>query len=744
MRSAAFLFLTAQNLLAAANPGQPVLQHERFSFCHDPDYPLTAKDARWCPLVGERNGVCPTLPAACSKPPTSVDLEMTLGGGSSGNGSGEISGQPGASDNGDGNAEGRGVRGDGRVTVKPGDGSGDGNGSGSGRTGGDGPSGTSGGRGDSTTGVPPTAAPPSPKPPPSKADLPPPPPPPPPPPEAQGLSAFAQVLLFLIVGAGIALIVRAIANHLSWRKKKDEEPEEAQVQQTEAQAIVPERRGPVETDVERLLRRAQEAAQRGDFTRAVEDAYAALLRRLDGAGLIEIHPSRTNGDYVRALRDRPELRTNVRDIVRDVERVQFGAEAPSAHIFRAVFDRIVPIATRAIGIIAVIFAASVLASCNEPVKSKPRSGDTGPYGTAALDELLQDRGRDVTHRTEPLARIENESTSKVLVLLRGVDLDDDAWRSVITWTKQGGTLVVAGVRRLPLELRAEPTDDPSDEARLWRAGSFEYRYRFSDLDVAAPTGTMLRTSASESSWVLRRGADAPYAVETPLGSGRAYVFAERALFTNIAFTVADNAAFAVAFLDDTGKDDIEICDMWTGAGAGSPLEAMDQANLTPVIAQLLALALLFLIWRGAHFGRPRDPLARSRRAFADHVQALGHIYHRAKASEHALGNFAAWAIERLRERYYRGTRSGLSPLAEAIATRTGRNETEVMRVLVEAQSARESSGPPSSFRPSLRYDAKPPPKGSGEERDLRLIRALFDLMRTAKERPKGSRASKPS
>ena len=69
---------------------------------------------------------------------------------------------------------------------------------------------------------------------------------------------------------------------------------------------------------------ANSAAAHGDFARAVDDTYAALLRRLDGDGLIEIHPSRTNGDYVRRLGDRPELRAAVREIVREVEGVQFG------------------------------------------------------------------------------------------------------------------------------------------------------------------------------------------------------------------------------------------------------------------------------------------------------------------------------------------------------------------------------------------------------------------------------------
>ena len=548
------------------------------------------------------------------------------------------------------------------------------------------------------------------------------------------MSRVAQVLLFTIIGIGVALIARAIYKHLSWRKKKDDGEDAPEVEAADAQALVPEKRGPVETDVERLLRRAQASAQKGEYAKAVEDAYAALLRRLDGEGLIEIHPSRTNGDYVRSLHERPELRKDVRAIVRDVERVQFGDTAPSAQIFQLVFDRVVPIATRAIAVLLLLFAAGSVTSCNR--LKEPPKGSTTPYGTAALEQMMEDKGRNFLHRKDPISQIEEEDTDKVLLILRGASVNRAAWRRVIDWVNAGGTLVVAGMRHLPRELAAEPTDDESAQTHLDRGGKYEYGYRYSSLTVEAPTGAKLSTSVSPGAWILKRN-DEPYAVSMGLGKGRAYVFAERALFVNIAFTVADNASFTSEFLDELGHDDIEVCDVWTDAGAENPFDSMRKANLLPLIAQLLAIALLFLVWKGAHFGRPRDPAQRSRRAFADHVQALGHIYQRAKASDHALGNFSAWAIERLRERYYRGTKSGLLPLAEAIAARTGRDETEVMRVLVEAQSARESSGPPSSFRPDFRPDHRPPPPGSGEERNLRLIRTLFDYLRVNKDRTRG-------
>src|SRR5690606_19665749 len=84
-------------------------------------------------------------------------------------------------------------------------------------------------------------------------------------------------------------------------------------------------RGPVETDVDRLLARAHAAANSGNFEQAMADAYAALLRHLDGNGLIELHHSRTNGEYARHLRTHPELQSALKASAREVESVQFGA-----------------------------------------------------------------------------------------------------------------------------------------------------------------------------------------------------------------------------------------------------------------------------------------------------------------------------------------------------------------------------------------------------------------------------------
>src|SRR5690606_23799267 len=106
------------------------------------------------------------------------------------------------------------------------------------------------------------------------------------------------VWLVVIVGLGL-LIVSLLRRLLAVKDTQDEDNEpETSAGADEAEVLPP---GALETDVDRLLARARQAAERGDFAAAVRDAYAALLRKLDRDGLIEVHRSKTNGDYRRAL-----------------------------------------------------------------------------------------------------------------------------------------------------------------------------------------------------------------------------------------------------------------------------------------------------------------------------------------------------------------------------------------------------------------------------------------------------------
>jgi hypothetical protein len=109
----------------------------------------------------------------------------------------------------------------------------------------------------------------------------------------------------------------------------------------------------------------------------------------------------------------------------------------------------------------------------------------------------------------------------------------------------------------------------------------------------------------------------------------------------------------------------------------------------PFVLQLFLMLGVLALWKGVRFGRRRSPETTSRRAFEQHVRALGLQYQKAGASRLVLGTYAAWAIDRLKERASPGGDAKLSTLAATVAERTGRREADVLRTLVEAHGAKE-------------------------------------------------------
>ncbi len=768
MRRPAFfllLALGAWTTAAAADPGtlavgrstpyevqkqvKELLDDDAYGFCHDEDYPLEDAARDYCDLVEDPSTECPRFADACkndARPPPGRSGGVASGRGIPRSGSGSGAGSSGSGSS-SGSSDAR--QDDGRADLgrtvrrksegQDGDGDGDGDGSGSSGSGGkraghgSGSSGSSGhgsgdgdrsdgggdgdgdGDGNGDTGgkkkggdKPPSDTPDESEP--KKAE------PPEPPPEdtkievPSFLAVIFKFLFFAIVAGVVGYVIYLIVKNVMKGRDKDA-PEEEEAKATEdAASPVQAPRGPIETDVDRLLNRARAAAQRGDHKAAIEDTYAALLRRLEGDGLVDLHPSRTNGDYVRSLRDRPELKGAVRSVADDVERVQFGTEAPSPTLFDTVWRKVLPLVGRSAILLALLGAA---------LSASPRSADaadasddaptilaaggrstpgTGPMERKAVEAFLTESGVSVTRRRDD--KTVELDTKRAIVVLPDATIDAKVWRRLLKFSKEdGGTVIVVGHRDFlstDLSLGFAPSQGTTAVEPSLDGPSALYGLHLR----LPPAGALVRTPGTQVREVLSRSGETYAADRRFPGGGRVVVFADDALFTNVALAAGDNAAFLSGFVKDLGVDKLELWDAFTGAGAATPFESVAQAHLTPIIAQLLALILLYLVYRGARFGTPRDPKAASRRAFADHARALGATYARAKASRHAAGLYALWALDRLRERLQRTGRRGLVPLAEAIAARTGRPIGDVTRVLVEATGARDEVAPPSSFRGS--------------------------------------------
>jgi hypothetical protein len=530
-----------------------------------------------------------------------------------------------------------------------------------------------------------------------------------------GMSGLAKFMLFVLLGLAIFLIARAIYRNLGAPDEAEaDEPQDAEGRKkTSTKSVREAEDRATETDVERLLRRAREAAARGDFGSAIDDAYAAMLRNLEGHGQIEVSPWRTNGDYIRDLRDDPPLRSKVREVVREVEPVQFGDTVPDASRFRGVIERVEGIVRPGATFMALLIGAAIGFGCGAPTIAATqgdrgsRSGQHGPLGAAAVLEVLERSGVGARARTHDLDR--PGSTRKALLLLEGIILEPEEWDALLAWVHEGGTLIVAAGVDMPGELGVETEISHSGDVYLSGSTHWIHDGRFQ-----VPTGTRLeidpRASSPRTSVLLRRGPEPadrydylyddlaptpssegePYAVEIPRGAGEVVVFADGQLFTNASMGVADNAEYVVNFLGQ--YEQVEFIDELTGAGAANPLEGLLDSRFAPIFLQLLAFMALLFLWRGLPFAKLRDPAVARRRAFVDHIRALSQRYARARASRHVARNYAIWFLDHLADEIGRRNAGSLHQLAQALAVRTGRDEAEVMKLLLAANDLKIGSG----------------------------------------------------
>jgi hypothetical protein len=500
-----------------------------------------------------------------------------------------------------------------------------------------------------------------------------------------------RMLLWVLLGLGLALLIFAVARHFLDHKPGAEAvtTTAAIVGQDEAAAALARQ---IETDVERLLARARVEAAAGDFRNAIADAYAAWLRRLEGSGLIQVQPDQTNGDYLRKVRtERPVMAGRMAEVVDAVELAQFGDGVPTRERFDGVWSRVRSLLADPIGLLLLCTLVAV-GACGRP----RADWDYSPSGRAGVITYLGKRGFEVHERLRSVAKIA-DSNAPQLVLLPGAHLDQEDWRALQRWVVEGAhALVIAGgTQSFPDWIGVRVAEGPHAQSEVIvpsRAAS----KRWGAMKIRVPAGNHLEPSTGHETILTNRYG--PYAVERRLPHGgddgndeaaaaRVVVLADDFLFRNASLLVADNATALEDLLRDGGTS-IELAGDLTGLVSSNPVESVKRGRLGPALLQLAALLLLLFVCRGARFGRPVEAQQVQRREFAEHVRALALHYARARADRHALACFGGYAVERLRERCGLQVDRSLSGLAEAVATRTGRPVGGVMRILLEARDAK--------------------------------------------------------
>jgi hypothetical protein len=504
-------------------------------------------------------------------------------------------------------------------------------------------------------------------------------------------SSLAKLLFWVLIVGGTVALAFALARALVWRRQ----PAEAVAVQPGAEPVPAGLEAPdasrAETDVARLLARARAAAERQAYEQAVTDAYTALLLCLGDRGLVDIRAWRTNGEYVRGLADHPDTQRTLRAVVGDVERIHFGAQRATRAVFDQVLRRVTTIVGTGLFVLGMAGLVAGTTGCEKLLQGREGTEDwaRSPGGDAAIQDLLTAFGRSVHRRVRAVDEVRDD-VNVVLVL---APQPDEAWTVLRDWAASGGTLVVATDLPFWLGEHARRVRSPcrslSDLTAYYRSPEL-----YAEARLHLPSQATLEVNTLEA-WTVLQCDRRPVVAGLVWDAGQVLVVADPALFSNAALLVKDNALFWFGMLDP-GAGSLEILDDWTGSCAATPLESLRAAGVAPVMVQLLLWLVLFLLWRGLPFGRLQDSPTHGRRSFADHVRAVGLVYHKAGATRLVLGAYAGWALDRLRERTHPGRGDSLIALAQAVAERTGRPETQVMRVLVEARSARDEPDPTES------------------------------------------------
>jgi len=228
--------------------------------------------------------------------------------------------------------------------------------------------------------------------------------------------AIPSGLVWILVGLGVAVVVvQLLRRSVDVEAPLEAEPPRPGAPGDDAAARLARQ---VETDVERLLARARAAGAVGDWAGGVADAYAALLRKLEGGGLVRVAPDRTNGDHLREVsRKRPEAAEELRPIVRAVERVQFAGAAPDEASFHFVLDGVVRMLTGRLAAWAPLVVGLSLAAALSGCRLDREGWDESPSGQAAVLDLLQRSGFEARERLASLHKLGDKGAQALDVLV---------------------------------------------------------------------------------------------------------------------------------------------------------------------------------------------------------------------------------------------------------------------------------------------------------------------------------------
>ncbi len=504
------------------------------------------------------------------------------------------------------------------------------------------------------------------------------------------LAVFGRTAMWFIVAA-VPLFLLWLVLDASVRAKRDklvaDKPKKPALVSPDPVAHVLESI----TDAERLLAMADEEARRGQWDHAQALYLAASLAALDRRGAIRLAKHRTNGEYVRACKDaaaRPELRA----IVREVDRVHFGKEAPTG-------EGVAQVAARAGAIVRAIIvtAAMALALLGCDAAHAPTQPDADPAGDGLFMQLLERQGAKVGRPDHSLATLPMPTGKDAPVLVVNAErtlLEPDAKAHLIRWVRAGGRLLVfGGVESWPDDVGAHAKDAGSREVKLrFLAGDMDPDavvdddgYAIYPAHVAERAG--IRWKAVGDAFG-ETGDHVDYAGLVHLGKGIFVGVASDDLITNVGLATPPNASAVMAIMTRyAGDRRVLVARPEDGVSPPSgPIASLVHAGLGLALGHAAVATLLLLLAFGVRQARARPTPEPARRAWTEHVAATGTLYARAKMAPHALATYAKFVDGRLRTRMPRG----MTDPAAFLALRSGEDAGHCAAVWARAMASRAS------------------------------------------------------
>jgi hypothetical protein len=502
------------------------------------------------------------------------------------------------------------------------------------------------------------------------------------------IGTLAQGLVWLLVAALVVAVVIPIARGLARIRRKEVLPAEKKATRDLTPVPLVAEVASL-TDEEQILARARELAAAGELAASMQLYLLASLRALDKRGAVRVTRDRTNGEYVRACTD-PGARPALREIVREVDRVQFGGEPATAEGLERAARQAIAI-VRAVPAMMLVVMLSLSLGCSGLSMPKARQKGDDPAGAELMHDLLARQGVTLRGLPTSLATMPvpapGERAPAVLVDMEETSLDDETREHLLAWVDAGGVLVLAGspsswpkeleaaratagkplkITARQLLLRAPTASEEAGETSESGDDDSEgesdiYAHESEHGELVGSEGLTLGGSADRVAWF---DDGTTYAASRKRGHGVVVGLATDELWTNAGLARPGNAAAMMAILSSAERTEMRLASAEDGVSPpSSPIAALLRAGLGLPLGHAAVFVLVLFVAVGARQMRPRPAQPPRRRAFSEHVEAVGALYARARSAPHALSAYARFADERLRARMPRGTGDVASFLA---------------------------------------------------------------------------------